>query len=53
MYVMSVPYPEEAELFDPVDSAAYWCTETASGFGPDGNPVRPDVCDGTRDCCKH
>ena len=42
-----------SKLFDPVDSAAYWCTETASGFGPDGNPVRPDVCDGTRDCCKH
>jgi hypothetical protein len=53
MYVTSVPNPDEAQLFDPVDSAAYWCTETASGFGPDGHPVRPDVCDGGRDCCKH
>ncbi len=46
MYVTSVPDPDEASFYDRYDSAAYWCTETASGFGPDGHPVRADCCDG-------
>jgi len=53
MYVMSVADPDEFKFYDPYDAAAYWCVETASGFGPDGKPVRPDCCSGERDCCKH
>jgi hypothetical protein len=53
MYVTSVPDPDASRFFDEVDTAAYWCVETASGFGPDGEPVRPDCCSGERDCCRH
>ena len=53
MYTTAVPNPGEEQFFDAVDSAAYWCVETATGFGPDGLPVRPDCCSGDRDCCKH
>ena len=27
--------------------------QTQSGFGPDGQPVRPDVCQSQRGCCRH
>ena len=53
MYVTSTPDPDQGKFFDAYDAAAYWCVETASGFGPDGEPVRPDCCIGDRDCCKH
>ena len=53
MYVTSGPYPEELSFYDPYDATAYWCVETQRGFGPDGKPVRPDVCGGDRVCCKH
>jgi hypothetical protein len=53
MYVMSVQDPDEGKFYDPYDSAAYWCIQTLSGFGPDGHPVRPDCCGGNRDCCQH
>jgi len=53
MYVMSVADPDEFKFYDKYDAAAYWCVETATGFGPDGNPVRPDCCSKERDCCKH
>jgi hypothetical protein len=53
MYVMSAPDPDEFKFFDPYDAAAYWCAETQRGFGPDGKPVRPDCCQGDRECCNH
>ena len=54
MYVTSVPYPDESKFYDTsYDSTAYWCGETQSGFGPDGQPVRPDVCQSLRGCCQH
>ncbi len=53
MYVNSVPNPGEDLFFDRYDAAAYWCSETQTGFGPDGQPVRPDVCQGGRGCCQH
>ena len=54
MYVMSVPYPDESKFYDTsYDSTAYWCGETQCGFGPDGQPVRPDVCQSERGCCQH
>src|SRR5213592_4713263 len=53
MYVLSTPYPEESQFYDPYDAAAYWCVKTQRGFGPDGRPVRPDGCQGERDCCDH
>jgi hypothetical protein len=53
MYITSVPNPGEEQFYDPYDAGAYWCIETQTNFGPDGQPVRPDVCQGARGCCKH
>jgi hypothetical protein len=52
MYVAAVVDPDEAKFYDPYEASAYWCVDTHSGFGPDGQPVRPDVCCGGRGCCK-
>ena len=52
MYVQSIMDPAEATFYDQYDAAAYWCSATQTGFGPDGEPVRPDVCNGARGCCK-
>jgi hypothetical protein len=52
MYVASVVDPAESTFYDPYEGSAYWCVDTTSGFGPDGQPVRPDVCNGERGCCK-
>ena len=53
MYVLATVDPSEGEFYDKYDSAAYWCAKTLTGFGPDGQPVRPDVCQGGRGCCGH
>ncbi len=53
MYVMSVPNTDVLRFYDKYDGAAYWCLETASAFGPDGHPVRPDCCGSDRGCCSH
>ena len=53
MYVTSGPDPDEFRFYDKYDSTAYWCVETQRGFGPDGDPVRPDCCTTMRGCCKH
>ena len=53
MYVMSVPNPMALRFYDPYDTASYWCSETSSAFGPDGQPVRPDCCVQGRGCCRH
>jgi hypothetical protein len=53
MYVTAGPDPDEFAFYDKYDSTAYWCVETQRGFGPDGDPVRPDCCTQTRRCCKH
>jgi hypothetical protein len=52
MYINPVVDPEEAALYDPYDATAYWCVTTQTGFGPDGEPVRADLCCGERGCCK-
>jgi hypothetical protein len=53
LYTGEAPNPGVAEgFFDGYDAAAYWCADTLTGFGPDGQPVRPDVCQGGRGCCK-
>ena len=52
MYVAAVVDPAESSFYDPYEASAYWCIDTHSGFGPDGQPVRPDVCRGDRGCCK-
>ena len=52
MYTGEFPNPGEGKFFDAYDAAAYWCADTLTGFGPDGHPVRPDVCQGERGCCK-
>jgi hypothetical protein len=52
MYTGEFPNPGEGKFFDAYDAAAYWCADTLTGFGPDGHPVRPDVCKGERGCCK-
>jgi hypothetical protein len=53
MYVMSAPDPDEFKFYDKYENTAYWCCETAGGFGPDGKPVSPESCAGERTCCKH
>jgi hypothetical protein len=53
MYIGEVPNPGEEQFYDHYDATAYWCSETQTGFGPDGNPVRPDVCQSARGCCTH
>lgn len=54
MFVLSMPDPDESKFYDTsYDSTHYWCLETATGFGPDGHPVRPDSCKGERGCCRH
>ena len=52
MYVQSIVDPAEATFYDQYDAAAYWCSATQTGFGPDGQPVRPDICKSGRGCCK-
>jgi len=52
MYIEAVVDPDESKFYDPYEGSAYWCIDTHSGFGPDGQPVRPDVCCGERGCCK-
>jgi hypothetical protein len=52
MYVASVVDPAESTFYDSYETAAYWCVETQSGFGPDGQPARPDVCRSGRGCCQ-
>ena len=52
MYINAVVDPDEATLYDAYDSTAYWCVATQTGFGPDGEPVRADLCRGERGCCK-
>ena len=52
MYIQATVDPDEATFYDQYESSAYWCASTQTGFGPDGEPVRPDVCRGGRGCCK-
>jgi hypothetical protein len=52
MYVGSIVDPAESTFYDSYEAAAYWCVDTQGGFGPDGRPVRPDVCRGGRGCCR-
>jgi hypothetical protein len=53
MYVTSVPEADEPGLYGGYDATAYWCTCTMKGLGPDGQPVRPDLCrvGSNRGCC--
>jgi len=51
MYVNAVVDPAEATFYDRYEQAAFWCVTTQSGFGPDGEPVRPDLCQHERGCC--
>jgi len=52
MYIQTAFDPDEAKFYDHIDTAAYWCVKTQTGFGPDREPVRPDVCCGGRGCCQ-
>jgi len=51
MYVQSIVDPDEATFYDKYEASAYWCASTQTGFGPDGEPVRPDLCRNGRGCC--
>jgi len=55
MYVSSEPDPEmDVDTYNELfDSGAYWCAVTMTNFGPDGQPARPDICQGERGCCAH
>ena len=52
MYINAVVDPDEASFYDPYEATFYWCAKTQTGFGPDGQPVRPESCSGGRCCCK-
>jgi hypothetical protein len=52
MYVNAVVDPDEATFYDKYETSAYWCVSTQTGFGPDGQPARPDTCQAGRGCCK-
>jgi hypothetical protein len=52
MYVQSIVDPDESTFYDKYETAAYWCVTTQTGFGPDGQPVRPVTCCGERGCCR-
>lgn len=53
MYV-SYEQPEDVDSFNELyDSGCHWCGLTQTSFGPDGQPVRPDICQGDRGCCQH
>jgi hypothetical protein len=52
MYIQSIVDPDESTFYDKYETSAYWCVTTQTGFGPDGEAVRPDTCQGERGCCK-
>jgi hypothetical protein len=52
MYLNAVVDPDEATFYDAYDCSAYWCVMTQTGFGPDGQPVRADLCHSQRGCCE-
>jgi hypothetical protein len=52
MYINPMVDPDESTFYDNYDTSAYWCLTTQTGFGPDGEPVRPDLCCSERGCCK-
>jgi hypothetical protein len=51
MYIQSIVDPAEKTFYDAYEASAYWCAMTQTGFGPDREPVRPDVCLAGRRCC--
>ena len=52
MYINTTVDPMEATLYDQYEASAYWCALTQTALGPDRQPVRPDSCCESRDCCK-
>ena len=52
MYLNAVVDAAERGFYDSYDATWYWCVMTQTGFGPDGEPVRADLCCGDRGCCK-
>jgi hypothetical protein len=52
MYLHLVVDPDEPKFYDKYDNAVYWCVMTQSGFGPDGEPVRAEMCRSGRGCCQ-
>ena len=52
MYVSYEPDPDPDYYNEMFDSGSYWCANTQTAFGPDGHPVRPDICQCERGCCE-
>ena len=52
MYINPNPDPNPDEYEELYDSGCHWCASTLTAFGPDGQPVRPDICQGDRACCE-
>ncbi len=45
------PLPDEDELANPYDTAAWWCARTTEALGPDGSAAADGDCDGPgREC---
>ena len=53
MFVSYEPNPNVEMHNELFDSGCYWCASTQTSFGPDGQPARPDICQGSRNCCAH
>jgi hypothetical protein len=53
MYIGEVPNPGDENFYDHYDATAYWLQRHTNRIRPDGQPVRPDVCQSARGCCKH
>ena len=54
MYVGQDPAPPGSALDrDWLGASAYWCLKTQKSFGPDGEVVTAEACQGGRGCCEH
>jgi hypothetical protein len=54
MYVSPVdPEMDDDQYNELFDSGCHWCAATQTSFGPDGHPVRPELCLDGRACCEH
>ena len=40
-----LPFPQQADLENPFDTAVWWCSRTCRALGPDGSTAAPGSCD--------
>lgn len=53
MYINTPTTDLDEDIYNELyDSGCHWCAQTQTGFGPDGQGVRPDLCLDGRSCCE-